>query len=89
MHAALERYGVGILDVPEPSNLFQNSPVTADLRTGILDPPSRPGDRITLVALMDLICALSPCPQDIIPGNGLAPSDMVIRVETGEASCCS
>jgi uncharacterized protein len=89
MHAALERYGVGILDVPEPFNFFQNSPITVDARTGILDPPSRPGDRITLVALMDLICALSACPQDIIPGNGLAPSDMVIRVETSEASCCS
>jgi uncharacterized protein YcgI (DUF1989 family) len=82
MHEALKRYGIGVLEVPEPFNLFQNSPVTVDGRTGVVDPPSGPGDRVTLVALMDVICALSPCPQDIIPGNGLAPSDMVIRVET-------
>jgi uncharacterized protein len=82
MHEALKPYGIGVLELPEPFNLFQNSPVTVDGRTGVVDPPSGPGDRVTLVALMDVICALSPCPQDIIPGNGLAPSDMVIRVET-------
>jgi uncharacterized protein len=82
MYEALKRYGVDILEVPEPFNLFQNSPVTADARTGVVDPPSRRGDRVTLLALMDLVCALSPCPQDIIPGNGLAPSDMILRVES-------
>ncbi len=82
MYEALKRYGVDILEVPEPFNLFQNSPVTSDGRTGVVDPPSRAGDRVTLVALMDVICALSPCPQDIIPGNGLAPSDMILRVES-------
>jgi uncharacterized protein YcgI (DUF1989 family) len=82
MYEALKRYGVDILEVPEPFNLFQNSPVTADARTAVVDPPSRPGDRVTLLALMDLVCALSPCPQDIIPGNGLVPSDMILRVES-------
>jgi uncharacterized protein len=81
MHEALKRHGLDSLDVPEPFNLFQNSPVTADGRTGVVDPPSRAGDRIVLEALQNCICALSPCPQDIIPGNGLAPSDMLIRVE--------
>jgi len=74
MRAALEHHGVGILEVPDPFSLFQNSPATADARTGFVDAPSRPGGRITLVALRDLICALPPFPQDIIPGNGLAPS---------------
>jgi uncharacterized protein len=82
IYEALKRYGVDILEVPEPFNLFQNSPVTTDARTGVVDPPSRRGDRVTLLALMDLVCALSPCPQDIIPGNGLAPSDMILRVES-------
>jgi uncharacterized protein YcgI (DUF1989 family) len=82
MYEALKRYGVDILEVPEPFNLFQNSPVTADARTAVVDPPSRPGDRVTLLALMDLVCALSPCPQDIIPGNGLVPSDMILRIES-------
>ena len=67
---------IDLLDVPEPFNLFQNSPVVADGRTGVINPPSRVGDRITFQVLMDMVCALSPCPQDIIPGNGLCPMDM-------------
>jgi len=71
MAEPLRRFGVDILEVPEPFNLFQSSP------------PSRAGDSITLRALMDVICVLSPCPQDIIPGNGLSPTDMLLRVAKG------
>ena len=67
---------IDILDVPEPFNLFQNSPVAADGHTGVVNPPSKAGDRIVFEVLMDLVCALSPCPQDIIPGNGLCPPEM-------------
>ena len=67
---------IDILDVPEPFNLFQNSPVAADGHTGVVTPPSKAGDRIVFEVLMDLVCALSPCPQDIIPGNGLCPTEM-------------
>ena len=67
---------IDILEVPEPFNLFQNSPVVADGRTGVVNPPSKAGDRIVFEVLMDLVCALSPCPQDIIPGNGLCPTEM-------------
>ena len=83
MAEPLRRFGVDILEVPEPFNLFQNSPVIADGRTAVIDPPSRAGDSITLRALMDVICVLSPCPQDIIPGNGLCPTDMLLRVAEG------
>ena len=54
----------------------------ADGRTAIVDPPSRAGDSITLRALMDVVCVLSPCPQDIIP-DGLSPTDMLLRVTEG------
>ena len=67
---------IDILDVPEPFNLFQNSPVAADGHTGVVNPPSKAGDRIVFEVLMDLVCAWSPCPQDIIPGNGLCPTEM-------------
>ena len=71
---------IDILDVPEPFNLFQNSPVIAGGRTGVVDPPSKAGDKIVFLALLDVVCALSPCPQDIIPGNNLRPSDMKVIV---------
>ena len=72
----LAHHEIDILDVPEPFNLFQNSPVVADGRTGVVNPSSKAGDRIVFEVLMDLVCALSPCPQDIIPGNGLCPTEM-------------
>ena len=80
MYEPLARYGIDILDVPEPFNLFQNSPVVGDGRTGVVDPPSKAGDRVVFRALMDVVCALSPCPQDIIPGNGLRITDIKVIV---------
>ncbi len=80
MHEGLSHYGVLPVNVPEPFNLFQNGPVTADCRMQVTDPTSKAGDRIVFRALKDLVCAVSSCPQDIIPGNGLlvTPIDIVI-----------
>jgi uncharacterized protein len=51
----------------------------------VVDPTSRPGDHITLLALRDLTCAVSSCPQDIIPGNGLKVTPIQIVVFEGES----
>jgi uncharacterized protein YcgI (DUF1989 family) len=72
--------GVAIERMPEPLNLFQNTPVVGDGRIGLTDPISRPGQRIVLEALADLFGSLSSCPQDIIPGNGLRPTPMRVVV---------
>jgi uncharacterized protein YcgI (DUF1989 family) len=80
MYEPLAPYGIDILQVPEPFNFFQNGPVTADQRMAVTDPISRAGDHLVLRALMDVVCALSPCPQDIIPGNGLIVTDMRVLV---------
>lgn len=77
---ALAPLGLDPLDVPEPFNFFQNGPVTADGRMALADPTSRAGDRLVLRALVDVVCAVSPCPQDIIPGNGLVPTDVRVVV---------
>ena len=69
--------------MPEPLNLFQNTPVVDDGRIGLTDPLSRPGQRIVLRPLVDVFGSLSPCPQDIIPGNGLVPTPM--RIVVGDA----
>ncbi|WP_267849396.1 urea carboxylase-associated family protein [Robbsia betulipollinis] len=80
LHAGLALYGISPADVPEPFNLFQNGPVTADGRMRVTDPTSRPGDHITFEVLEDLVCAVSSCPQDIIPGNGLKVTDIAISL---------
>jgi uncharacterized protein len=82
MWGSVHERGVSIDRMPEPLNLFQNTPVVADGRIGLTDPLSRPGQRIVLRALVDVFGALSPCPQDIIPGNGLIPTPM--RVVVGD-----
>lgn len=75
--------GVAIERMPEPLNLFQNTPVIGDGRIGLTDPLSRPGQRVVLRAMVDVFGALSPCPQDIIPGNGLVPTPMRVVVGDG------
>jgi uncharacterized protein YcgI (DUF1989 family) len=86
MFESLKAYGIQTpLALPEPFNFFQNSPVVEDGRTAVVDPPSRPGDRVVLRALMNLVCSVSSCPQDIIPGNGLMPTSIEVRYSKGGA----
>ena len=68
------------LDVPEPLNLFQNTPVVADGRVGIAEGTSQPDGLIVFRALLNVIGALSSCPQDMIPSNGLRPSPLRLIV---------
>ncbi|MFK8257637.1 DUF1989 domain-containing protein [Erwinia sp. AnSW2-5] len=76
----MKTHGVTYFSMPEPFNLFQNGPVTADGRMEVTDPTSQAGDQIVFEALCDLICAVSSCPQDIIPGNGLQVTPIDIRI---------
>lgn len=76
----MKAYGISYFTLPEPFNLFQNGPVTADGRMEVTDPHSKAGDHIVFEALCDLICAVSSCPQDIIPGNGLQVTPIAIAV---------
>ncbi len=82
LHEGLALFGVSPQQVPDPFNLFQNGPVTPDGRMRVVDPPSRAGDHIVMLALCDLVCAVSSCPQDIIPGNGLQVTPIDIVVDT-------
>lgn len=82
----MKAHGVTYFTLPEPFNLFQNGPVTADGRMEVTDPHSKPGDYIKFEALCNLVCAVSSCPQDIIPGNGLevTPIDVVVSDHANE-----
>jgi len=80
MLEGMKAHGVTYFSLPEPFNLFQNGPVTADGRMEVTDPSSKAGDYIVFEALCGLICAVSSCPQDIIPGNGLQVTPIEIQV---------
>ncbi len=70
--AALSELGLQETHTPPPLNLFMNIPW--DLQGGLsFDPPdNKPGDYVVLRAVMDCVVAMSACPQDILPINGVA-----------------
>lgn len=74
-------YAIPYEYLPEPFNFFQPTPIGADGRIGGGTSPARPGDRVVLRALMDVIAAASACPQDISPLNDrrLTDIELVVR----------
>jgi uncharacterized protein YcgI (DUF1989 family) len=70
--AALAELGLTPPETPSPLNLFMNIPVVDGNRVEIHPPVSTPGSHVSLCAEVDCIVAVSACPQDIVPINGLA-----------------
>ena len=69
LKAAMRDLGVVAHEAPSPLNLWMNIPVDARGNTGWGEPVSKPGDHVVFRAEMDCICAMSCCPQDILPIN--------------------
>lgn len=67
--------------VPDPVNLFQHSPVLPDGQFLSRPSPAGPDDHVTLLARMDVIAAVSACPQDLAPTN--AGRITALRVRLG------
>ena len=57
--------GFSDIRVPQPINLFMNTPVLPDGVVQWLATQTRAGDRVVLRALMDIWFVVSACPQDI------------------------
>ena len=72
---ALKELGLTPPETPSPLNLFMNIPVKPDGALSFEPPLSEAGQYITLRAEMDLVMVFSACPQDILPINGLNPTD--------------
>jgi uncharacterized protein YcgI (DUF1989 family) len=77
-------HGIGYLQVPDPINLFQNTPVAADGTLGMEVSPAESGDKVTLRALGAVLVAASACPQDQNPINGWEPSEIRLVVRGPE-----
>lgn len=74
--AAMARHGLTQSDLELDScfSLFMNAPPRADGSFAIAEPMSRAGDHIDLRAEMDLLVAVSNCPQERNPCNGWRPT---------------
>jgi len=79
---ALVEHDIADWRVPDPVNLFQNSPVMPDGTYLSAASVAKAGDYVTLLAHMDLIAACSACPQDLAPTNAGRPTDLVVRLST-------
>ena len=80
LRMAMMAIGVPVPEVPQPLNLWMNIPVNKDWSVDWLPPVSKPGNRVGMRAEMDCICAMSACPQDMIPINNMKPVDVHFRV---------
>jgi urea carboxylase-associated protein 1 len=77
---ALARLGLGKKDIVANLNFFMNVPVGPDGALAITDGLSRPGDYLDLRAEMDVLVALSNCPQIYNPCNGGRPTPIRLVV---------
>ena len=67
----MSELGLRETHTPSPLNLFMNIPWQDDGGLAFETPLSAPGDHVLLRALMDCVVAMSACPQDVLPVNGL------------------
>lgn len=70
LHKLLSPYGYSIDDVHDPFNIFMDTRIYEGRRTVTEVPMSRAGDSAILRALVDVLVAVSACPQDLYPANG-------------------
>jgi uncharacterized protein len=75
--AALGHEGIVI---PQPINLFMNIPVGEEGTIGWEPAPTGAGDSVTLRAELDIVVAVSACPQDLIPINSGDPTEIALEV---------
>lgn len=68
--AVMAPYGVRLSEIPYTFNIFMNVPITPEGNISVIAPVSKPGDSIDLRAEMDLVVAISNCPQERNVCNG-------------------
>jgi len=85
---ALVEHDIADWRVPDPVNLFQNSPVMPDGTYLSAASVAKAGDYVTLLARMDLVAACSACPQDLAPTNAGRPTDLVVRLSPRGTGAC-
>jgi hypothetical protein len=65
---------------PQPINLFMNTPAGADGAIDWLPAPTKAGDHVVMRAELDLVLAVSACPQDIVQINEQKPGPVEIEL---------
>ena len=82
--AAAAAYGIAPCDLPDPLDLWLRGAVTARGELDWASTPTRPGDCVELLALIDLLVIVNPCVDDVFGCSGFEPRP--IAVSAGPAS---
>ena len=73
-------FGTTRFYVPQPFNIFGNCPVGRDGSVTNGPAPSKPGDHVVMKAWIDLVVAISACPQEFNPISGWYPTEVLVEV---------
>lgn len=84
LKGALARYQLDSYDVPDPINWFMNNALDEHGDYVIEEPLSKPGDYVALLAMTDVVVALSACSQDLAPVNGYKVTSLCMQIAEGE-----
>jgi hypothetical protein len=76
----LAKHGMTKRDIVSNINFFMNVPILPDGELAIVDGASKPGDFVELRAEMDVLCAISNCPQVNNPCNGFKPTPIRVLI---------
>ena len=74
------KHGMSKRDIVPNINFFMNVPIEPDGKLAIVDGVSKPGDHVDILAAMDVICAISNCPQVNNPCNGFNPTPVRVMI---------
>lgn len=77
---AMAEYQIRPPVVPDPLNLFQNSPYDDEGKFQLFEPPTKPGDYVIFRALKTVLAVGSACAQDQNPANAYRPSPIAFEV---------
>ncbi len=80
LQLAMAELGYEDIEIPQPINLFMDIPVLEGDRLAWRAAGTAPGDHVVLRAEVDLVLAVSACPQDIVVINGGTPTPIVLEL---------
>lgn len=80
LQLAMRSLGFDHVEVPQPINLFMNTPARPDGSIEWLPAEMKAGDSVTLRAEMDCYVVASACPQDLVDINGTGPSPIAVEL---------
>jgi uncharacterized protein len=80
MKRVMMELGYNHVDVPQPINVFTNTPVNDDGTIGCEPALTKPGDYIVLRTELDCYVVLTACPQDVVPINDGTPTSLALEL---------